>query len=106
MTKKKTTKKKDAPTVKIEFDAGIVELLYKIISVCPSKKLIKLLDVIYMQENISYITTTLALLADKKDVENVETTLALTFLINNWDEAVKEGGKILGEKLNKIEKEK
>ena len=105
--KKTTTKKKTAlPTIKIEADIKLIDLLYKIITAYPAKKLIKLLGVLYMQEGIGYATSLQGLLADKNDVENVEAMYALAFLTNNWDEAVKKGSKIISAAMNKADNER
>ena len=99
---KKTKKTKKLPKVKVEVKAefDITALLYKIIAVCPAKKLVQLMGMVYLQENISYATTTLSLLATEKNAKDMEAAMALSYLVKNWDKAVKEGGKIIGKALN------
>jgi len=59
-----------------------------------------------MQEGGPYAMSMRCILADKKDAENAEAAFALTYVINNWDEAVNKGSKILSEKMKKLEEEK
>jgi len=103
----KKPKKKLPKKVKIDVEVNIIDLLYKITSVYPPKALIKSIYMIYAQEGLPYVLSMMSLLAEKKDAENVEAALALTYLINNWDDAVKKGGEILKDKLdNKNEADK
>ncbi len=99
----KKSKAKSFPKIplKVETELDVADLLYKMVEVCPAKSLLKLLYITYMHEGAPYIMSMLATLAEKKDVENAEAALALTYLMNNWDEAVEKGSEILKEKIEK-----
>lgn len=105
-TTKKTAKKKWPNKIKIDAEISTTGLLFKLMENYSAKEFFKHLLVMYMHEGSPYFLSTMALLADKKDVENAEAALALAYLVENWDEAVQKGGEIVGKKLKKAENEK
>ena len=89
-------KKKLPETIDLKSNFNITSILMDIMDKLSFKRLLRLLFAKYMFDGVSYLHSTLGLLADKNDVDRVEAMVITKYVIDNYDKVLKDTGKHWG----------